>query len=102
MQDRFGVLPEMTLQLLEVLEIKLLARQLGLERIEQRGTEVRLTFHAATPLGPDRLLPWLASDNPGFRFQSEHVVCVPEPPGAPAERLARLKGSLRRLLASTS
>ena len=102
MQDRFGVLPEVTLQLLAVLEIKILARQLGLERIEQRGTEVRLTFHAATPLGPDRLLPWLASDNPGFRFQSEHVVCVPEPPGAPAERLARLKGSLRRLLASTS
>ena len=110
MQDRFGVLPEATRQLLEVLEIKILARRLGLERIEQRGSEVRLTFHAATPLGPERLLPWLASDNPGFRFQSEHVVCVPDPAATPAERLTRLKRSLRRLcdgdsishLASTS
>ena len=101
MQDRFGVLPEATLQLLEVLEIKILARQLGLERIQslpaRGGPEVRLTFHAATPLGPERLLPWLASDNPGFRFQSEHVVCIPDRAGTPAERLTRLKDSLRRL-----
>ncbi len=100
MQDRFGVLPEATLQLLEVLEIKILARQLGLERIEQQGSEVCLAFHASTPLAPDRLLPWLESDNPGYRFQSEHVVRIPDPAGAPAERLIRLKGSLQRLLAS--
>ena len=99
MQDRFGVLPEATRQLLEVLEIKILARHLALERIEQRGRDICLTFHVSTPLAPERLLPWLESDNPGFRFQSERVVCIPEPAGAPAERLARLKGSLQRLLA---
>ena len=99
MQDRFGVLPEATRQLLEVLEIKILARQLALERIEQRGRDICLTFHASTPLAPERLLPWLESDNPGFRFQSERVVCIPGPGGTPAERLARLKGSLQRLLA---
>ena len=99
MQDRFGVLPEATMQLLEVLEIKVLARQLALERIEQRGRDICLTFHASTPLAPERLLPWLESDNPGFRFQSERVVCIPEPTGTPAERLTRLKGSLQRLLA---
>ena len=37
---------------------------------------------------------------PGFRFQSERVVYIPEPPGTPVERLTRLKGSLQRLLAS--
>jgi transcription-repair coupling factor (superfamily II helicase) len=99
-QDRFGVLAEATLQLLEVLEIKVLARQLALERIEQRGTEVRLAFHPSTPLAPERLLPWLESDYPGYRFQSEHVVCVPEAEGTPAERLVQLKRSLQRLLAS--
>ena len=66
MQDRFGVLPEAALQLMAVLEIKILARQLALERVEQRGSEVRLTFHASTPLGPDRLLPWLAIRPPRF------------------------------------
>ena len=99
-QDRFGVLPEVTQQLLAVLDIRILARQLALECIEQRGSEVLLAFHASTPLGPERLLPWLQSDHPGFRFESEHVVCIPEAPGAPAERLMRLKGSLQRLLVS--
>ena len=99
MQDRFGVLPEATRQLLEVLEIKILARQLALERIEQRGRDICLTFHASTPLAPERLLPWLESDNPGFRFQSERVVYIPGPAGTPAERLTRLKGNLERLLA---
>ena len=93
------MLPEATRQLLEVLEIKILARQLALERIEQRGRDICLAFHASTPLAPERLLPWLESDNPGFRFQSERVVCIPEPAGAPAERLQRLKSSLQRLLA---
>ena len=96
-QDRFGVLPEAALQLMAVLEIKILARQLVLERVEQRGSEVRLTFHASTPLGPDRLLPWLQAGHPGFRFQSEHVVCIPQPDGAPAERLAWLKAKLQAL-----
>ena len=105
-QDRFGVLPAVTLQLLDVLEIKILARQLGLERVQSRpaggGSEIRLTFHASTPLGPERLLPWLQSRSPGFRFESEHVVCLPEPAGTPAERLTWLKGRLQGLYGGDS
>ncbi|MCY4514262.1 MAG: transcription-repair coupling factor [Candidatus Tectomicrobia bacterium] len=101
MQDRFGILPEPTRRLLEVLEIKILARALGLERIQSLGTrngsELRLTFHPSTSLAAEKLLPWLESHNPGFRFQSEHVVCIPETGGTPAERLQRLKGQLQRL-----
>lgn len=105
-QDRFGVLPGATQQLLDVLEIRILARQLGLERIQslpaRGGSEIRLTFHASTPLGPERLLPWLASHNPAFRFQSEHVVCIPEPAGTPAERLTWLKDRLQGLYSGDS
>ena len=101
MQDRFGILPEPTRRLLEVLEIKILARLLGLERIQslqtRAGLEIRLTFHPSTSLGTQKLLPWLESHSPGFRFQSEHVVCIPETGGTPAERLTRLKARLQRL-----
>ena len=101
MQDRFGVLPEPAQRLLEVLEIKILARLLGLERIQnvQAGTrsEIRLTFHPSTALGTEKLLPWLEAHNPGFRFQSEHVVCIPEAGGTPAERLTGLKARLQHL-----
>ena len=106
MQDRYGVLPEPTQRLMEVLEIKILARHLGLERIQnvQVGSrpEIRLTFHSSTSLGTEILLPWLEAHNPGFRFQSEHVVCIPETGGTPAERLMRLKVRLQRLCDSGS
>ena len=101
MQDRFGLPPEPTQRLLEVLEIKILARTLGLEGIQSLETrnksELRLRFHPATPLGAEKLLPWLESHNPGFRFQSEHVVCIPEAGGTAAERLEYLKCRLQHL-----
>src|SRR5262245_6574064 len=50
LQDRFGPLPPAVERLLLVIEVKLLARQLFLERIEQRGLEVLLTFHPKTPV----------------------------------------------------
>ena len=101
MQDRFGMLPEPAQRLLDVLEIKILARLLGLERIQSAqagaGTELRLTFHASTSVTTDKLLPWLQAHNPGFRFQSEHVVCIPDAGGTPAQRLLDLKARLQRL-----
>ena len=101
MQDRFGILPEPTQRLLEVLEIKILARLLGLERIQNvragNRAETRLTFHPSTSLGAEKLLPWLESHNPGFRFQSEHVVCIPDAGGTAAQRLLGLKDRLQRL-----
>ena len=101
MQDRFGMLPEPAQRLLDVLEIKILARLLGLERIQSAqagaGTELRLTFHASTSVATDKLLPWLQAHNPGFRFQSEHVVCIPDAGGTPAQRLLDLKARLQRL-----
>lgn len=101
MQDRFGILPEPTERLLQVLEIKILARLLGLERIQNLQTgprsEIQLTFHPSTSVGTEQLLPWLESDNAGYRFQSEHVVCIPQSEGTPIERLARLEARLRRL-----
>ena len=56
LQDRFGTPPPAVERLLLVIALKLLARQLFLERIEQRGLEVLLTFHPQTPIEPPRLL----------------------------------------------
>ena len=101
MEDRYGVLPEPAQRLLEVLEIKILARLLGIERIQSQQTrtrsEIQLTFHPSTPLGTQKLLPWLESHNPGFRFQSEHVVCIPEIGGTTSENLTCIKARLQRL-----
>ena len=101
MQDRFGILPEPTQRLVEVLEIKVLARLLGIEQIQsvqgRSRSEIRLTFHPSTSLGTEKLLPWLQSVNPGFRFHSEHAVCIPDSGGTHAERLKGLRDRLQRL-----
>jgi transcription-repair coupling factor (superfamily II helicase) len=98
LQDRFGPLPEEVQRLLAVVEIKILARQLALERLEQRRDHVSLTFHPQTSIQPDRLLQWLQSIAPGFRFQSEHVVRIPLFASTPEARLTLLKKRLQQLL----
>jgi transcription-repair coupling factor (superfamily II helicase) len=96
-QDRFGPPPPAVERLLLVIEVKLLARQLFLERIEQRGLEVLLTFHPQTPIEPHRLLQWLQTTAPHFRFHSEHVVRMPLPRTTAEARLLLLKKRLQQL-----
>jgi len=102
LQDRFGTPPPAVERLLLVIELKLLARQLFLERIEQRGLEVLLTFHPQTPLEPPRLLQWLQSTAPRFRFQSDRVVRMPLPRTTAEARLMLLKKRLQQLHAGAS
>jgi transcription-repair coupling factor (superfamily II helicase) len=102
LQDRFGPLPDMVQRLVAVVEIKTLARQLALERLEQRRDEVCLTFHPQTPVPLDQLLHWLQTAVPGFRFLSEHVVGVSMTESTSEARLALLKKHLQQLVASVS
>lgn len=97
LQDRFGTPPPAVERLLLVIEIKLLARQLLLERIEQRGVEVLLTFHPQTPVEPQRLVHWLQSTGPTCRLQSDRVVRMPLPRTTAEGRLALLKKRLQQL-----
>jgi transcription-repair coupling factor (superfamily II helicase) len=102
LQDRFGPPPPAVERLLLVIEVKLLARQLLLERIEQRGLEVLLTFHPQTTVEPHRLLQWLQTTAPRFRFHSEHVVRMPLPRTTAEARLLLLKKRLQQLHVSVS
>ncbi|MGE3537481.1 MAG: transcription-repair coupling factor [Candidatus Tectimicrobiota bacterium] len=95
--DRFGAPPLPVTRLFLVIELKLLARYVLLERIEQRGGDVLLTFHAQTPVEPTRLLQWLQATAPKFRFQSERVVRMPLPRTTADARLALLKKRLQQL-----
>jgi transcription-repair coupling factor (superfamily II helicase) len=89
-------------RLVAVVEIKILARRLALERVELRRGELCLTFHPHTAVTPEHVLHWLQASGTPFRFPSEQVVCVEVSAAAPEERLARLKKLLQQLLAGAS
>jgi transcription-repair coupling factor (superfamily II helicase) len=102
LRDRFGAMPEPMVRLLAVVECKLLARQLAIERIEQQRGAVLLTFHPQTPVDSTSLLQWLETVAPDFRFQSERVIRLPLSGVTPAARLDRLKKHLQQLRVSVS
>jgi transcription-repair coupling factor (superfamily II helicase) len=94
--------PEQVERVIAVVELKILARRLAIERLVQRRTDIYLTFHPQTPVPADHLLHWLQSEVATFRFQSEHVVCIAIPEATAEARLARLKKHLQELLAGVS
>ena len=98
LQDRFGALPEAVQRLLAVVELKIVARQLAVERIEQRRDKVTLVFHPQTPVQPDVLLQWLHTTTTAFQFQSDHAVCLAISAATSDLCLAQLKKHLQQLL----
>ncbi|MGH7263007.1 MAG: transcription-repair coupling factor, partial [Candidatus Rokuibacteriota bacterium] len=50
LRDRFGPLPPPVMHLLEVVELRAMARQLGIERVEALGGKALLTFSPVTPV----------------------------------------------------
>ncbi len=96
LRDRFGPLPAPVTQLLEVVELRTLARRLGIERLEAVGGRAVVTFAPSTPVSPERLLGVISAEAGRLRLRKEFVVEAPIPRGPwPAVRQA-----LRELLQS--
>jgi transcription-repair coupling factor (superfamily II helicase) len=102
MRDRFGPLPVSVTQLFAIVALKILARQLALERIETKQRSAFLTFHPQTPVDSAVLLRWLEATETLFQFQSDHVVRLPLKGPDVEARLTFLKKHLQRLQASVS
>ncbi len=101
-RDRFGPLPVPVTHLLVIVELKILARHLALERIESKQQAAILTFHPQTPVDSTVLLRWLEATETLFQFQSDHVVRLPLKGKGSEARLTFLKKHLQRLRASAS
>ncbi len=68
MADRFGPLPPVVQNLVEVMRIRTLARYVGLDTVQHAAQRVSLTFHRKTPLPVASILQ-LVSD-PASRFHA--------------------------------
>jgi transcription-repair coupling factor (superfamily II helicase) len=94
--DRFGTLPELAENLLQVIRLKIAARGLGVASIDLAGGEFVLTAAEQTQVDPERLLRLMTQASGGLRVTPGHKIFAPAPGQAPA---ADLFDSARRLLA---
>jgi transcription-repair coupling factor (superfamily II helicase) len=72
MIDRFGSLPEAVEKLLRLVEIRTLARQLRLLKIERRQQTVTLLFDPVTAVPPEKIVAVLQAHRRTLRFIPEH------------------------------
>jgi transcription-repair coupling factor (superfamily II helicase) len=72
--DRFGVLPEAVEKLLRLVELRTLARQLRLLKIERRQQTVVFVFDPATPVPPETIVALLHAHRRILRFLPDHTL----------------------------
>ncbi|MEW6502152.1 MAG: transcription-repair coupling factor [Thermodesulfobacteriota bacterium] len=77
LEDRYGPIPEETRNLLAILDLKRSLRQLKIAKFEQGPKALVFTFHAKTPVRPERILALVASQPERLRFTPDQKLLVP-------------------------
>jgi len=71
LKDRFGALPEKTERLIEIMELKVMAKTLFIKKIENISGRVKIYFAPDTPVKPERILSL-------YRDGREYLSFLPE------------------------
>ncbi len=95
--DRYGAMPEPARRLLEVMELKILARAVKAAGIQLAGTEAKVTFTDRVEISPDRLLGFLGKRRGNARYVPQYSLFVKRPPGGWEALYAELKNCLMEL-----
>jgi len=73
-EDRYGTPPEAVEKLFHLVELRALARQLGLQKIERRQQVVAFVFDPATPVPPEKIVTLLQAHRRVLRFIPDHTL----------------------------
>jgi transcription-repair coupling factor (superfamily II helicase) len=98
--DRFGPLPGAAEQLLDVVDLRLQAKRLRVEKVEARGGRAVLTFAGGptpTSVTPDRLVAFLRRHGKRVRLVRDFVLEATVPAGSWRETYGALVGLMREL-----
>lgn len=98
LSDRFGELPGEALNLLGVMEIKVLAKKLKMKQITFDGKYLSCHIDATTPLKPDEILSFVTHTPEVFRLISPDCILIAIPKDSNDNNLLKsAKNSLMRL-----
>jgi transcription-repair coupling factor (superfamily II helicase) len=76
MTDRFGLIPEETGNLFQILDIKQKMRRIGIERIEILGDDLIFSFSHKGAWKPERLVAVVQQNQKRVRFRGEEKLSV--------------------------
>jgi len=79
--DRFGPPPPAAEALLDVVSLRVLARTLGVERVEARGGRALFTFAPSTPVTPERILGVIGRSRGRMTLKKEYTLDARVPEG---------------------
>lgn len=94
--DRFGLPPPATQLLLECHRLRLLARRLGIRKLDANGDSIRMQFDRDTPVDPADLILMLQK-KPNWRLDGQDRIRVILKGEEPLQRASQVKGVLKEL-----
>jgi len=97
MIDRFGLLPEPLKNLVQVTEIKLLAAELGIKKLEAGSNGGKLEFAAETTVDPFNIVQLVQSQPRVFRLEGANLLKFTLPMDDAPSRIERVKDLLQML-----
>ena len=95
--DRFGALPEEVKNLLDIVAIKRLCREAGVERLEAGPKGATVAFRRNVFANPAGLVQWLAKQGGLAKLRPDHRLVLTADLAAPATRLKRTRDLLATL-----
>lgn len=96
--DRFGPVPEPARKLLQVMEIKTLARAVKAAAVQLMPNEVKIVFSDKVDISPDVLIAFLKARRGVARYVPQYTLFIKKPPGGWDALFELTKNSLKALL----
>ena len=96
--DRFGPMPDEVKHLLEIVEIKGLCRQAGIEQIDAGPKGAVIAFRNKSFANPEGLISFIRAEGTGVKLQPDHRLIYYADWDTPEERLKGTRELLGRLV----
>lgn len=97
MIDRFGKLPDEVENLLDIVKIKQLCRQAGVDKVEAGPKGALISFHNNRPPNPEKLLVWMQEKHGTVRLRPDQKISLSRGWTSLAQRVSGVKSILNEL-----
>lgn len=77
--DRFGLLPEVTKNLFRVTEVKLIAENMGIQKIDINDNGARILFTENPSINPAKLIELIQTQPSGYKFNGTDTLYISMP-----------------------